>query len=419
MLALRERNFLLYWLGQAVSNVGNWMQVVALGWFVLQITNSPLALGLLGLAQSIPLFALSLVGGMLADRFPRLKLLLVTQSTAMLLALVLAVLASMGKPPLWSLLLVATLIAAVTAIDNPTRQAFLSDLVGKDLLLNAVALNATVYNGAAVIGPSLAGLLLLRVGATGCFLLNALSFLAVLVALVMIVIAKGQKPLEEQTTVVAIQQSDPDARPADFRSPDQLHLFVSSFRAFASLRQNYTIIAALGIAAATSLLGRPYLLLMPAFARTVQHVGPSGLGIMVAASGLGSLAGSLLLALLRSRQGLERLLLFCGSSFGLVLVIFALTPTFLPASLILIFCGAGATTTMTVANTLLQTSAPPEMRGRVMSLYTLIAAGLTPLGALVITGLGTWTGLEDATVLAGIGIVTVVALGYRMLRAIP
>ena len=189
MNALRERNFRLYWLGQAISNIGNWMQVVALGWFVLQIAGSPIALGLLGLAQFLPILVLSLAGGVLADRFTRLHLLLVTQSATMVLAFLLTLLALMGKPPLWSLLLVAALAAMVTAIDNPARQAFLSDLVGKDLLLNAVALNASVYNGAAVIGPSLAGLLLLRVGAAACFLLNALSFLAVLIALTMITLA--------------------------------------------------------------------------------------------------------------------------------------------------------------------------------------------------------------------------------------
>ncbi|HYT36847.1 MAG TPA: MFS transporter, partial [Ktedonobacteraceae bacterium] len=186
MIALRERNFRLYWLGQAISNIGNWMQVVALGWFILQLTGSPIALGMLGLAQFLPVLLLSLAGGILADRFLRLHLLMVTQSAAMALAFILTILALMGKPPLWSLLLIAALSAAVTAIDNPARQAFLSDLVGKDLLLSAVALNASVYNGAAVIGPSLAGLVLLRVGAAGCFLLNAFSFLAVLIALAVI-----------------------------------------------------------------------------------------------------------------------------------------------------------------------------------------------------------------------------------------
>ncbi len=193
MVALRERKFRLYWLGQAVSNIGNWMQVVALGWFILQLTGSPIALGMLGLAQFLPVLLLSLAGGILADRFLRLHLLMVTQSAAMALAFILTILTLMGKPPLWSLLLIAALSAAITAIDNPARQAFLSDLVGKDLLLSAVALNASVYNGAAVIGPSLAGLVLLRVGAAGCFLLNAFSFLAVLIALAVISIEKANQ----------------------------------------------------------------------------------------------------------------------------------------------------------------------------------------------------------------------------------
>ena len=397
MIALRERNFRLYWLGQAVSNIGNWMQVVALGWFILQLTGSPIALGLLGLAQFLPILLFSLVGGILADRFLRLHLLLVTQSAAMVLAFSLTILASMSKPPLWSLLLIAALSAAVTAIDNPARQAFLSDLVDKDLLLSAVALNASVYNGAAVIGPSLAGLVLLRVGAAGCFLLNAFSFLAVLVAL----------------AAISIEKTNQGRISLKFASRNKS--FTTSLREFGSLRHQSAILAVLGIAAATSLLGRPYLLLMPAFAREVQHVGPQGLGLMVAASGLGSLIGALLLASLRSSKRLEHLLLITGVCFGISLAIFALVSNFLLVSLVLICCGAGATMTMMVANTLLQTSAPSAMKGRVMSLYTLIAAGFTPLGAFIVTGISAKIGLEDATILVGIGVTIVVISGFQFI----
>lgn len=397
MIALRERNFRLYWLGQAVSNIGNWMQVVALGWFILQLTSSPIALGLLGLAQFLPILLFSLVGGILADRFLRLHLLLVTQSVAMVLAFSLTIVASMGKPPLWSLLLIAALSAAVTAIDNPARQAFLSDLVDKDLLLSAVALNASVYNGAAVIGPSLAGLVLLRVGAAGCFLLNALSFLAVLVAL----------------AAISIERTNHGRVNLTFASRNKS--FTTSLREFGSLRHQSAILAVLGIAAATSLLGRPYLLLMPAFAREVQHVGPQGLGLMVAASGLGSLTGALLLASLRSSKRLEHLLLITGVCFGISLAIFALVSNFLLISLVLICCGAGATMTMMIANTLLQTSASSAMKGRVMSLYTLIAAGFTPLGAFIVTGISAKIGLEDATILAGIGVTIVVISGFQFI----
>ncbi len=398
MVALRERKFRLYWLGQAVSNIGNWMQVVALGWFILQLTGSPIALGMLGLAQFLPVLLLSLAGGILADRFLRLHLLMVTQSAAMALAFILTILTLMGKPPLWSLLLIAALSAAITAIDNPARQAFLSDLVGKDLLLSAVALNASVYNGAAVIGPSLAGLVLLRVGAAGCFLLNAFSFLAVLIALAVISIEKAN-------------QGKVSLTPARGNKS-----FTTLLREFGSLRHKPAILAVLGIAAATSLLGRPYLLLMPAFAREVQHVGPQGLGLMVAASGLGSLIGAFLLASLRSSKRLEHLLFITGVCFGISLAIFALVPYFLPASLVLLGCGAGATMTMMVANTLLQTSAPSAMKGRVMSLYTLIAAGFTPLGAFIVTGMATKIGLEYATILAGIGVIIVVISGFQFIE---
>jgi MFS family permease len=396
MIALRNRNFRLYWLGQAVSNTGNWMQVVALGWFILQINSSPLALGLLGLAQSVPFFMFSLPGGMLADRFTRLNVLIVTQTALMVLAIALALLVLIGKPPLWSLLLVATLAAMVTAIDNPARQAFLSDLVPKEMLLNAIALNASVYNGAAVIGPSLAGILLLSIGAAGCFLLNAISFLAVLAALLII---RGRT--EDNVQIEAKASAVLPQRP--------LRLLT-----FTPLRHEYAILAVLVVAAAASLLGRPYLTLMPAFARLVQHVGPAGLGLMVAASGLGSLIGSILLASLRTPKRLEGLLIICGACFSLALATFALVSSLLPTLLILVFCGAGATMTMATANTLLQMKAPAHVRGRVMSLYTLIAAGFTPLGALLITGLGTAISLAGATVAGALGIMVIIA-GYRLL----
>lgn len=405
MIALRERNFRLYWFGQAISNIGNWMQIVALGWFVLQISGSTLALGFVGLAQSLPLFVLSFTGGMLADRFSRLHVLLVTQSSAMLLAVALAQLASLGKPPLWSLVLVAALAAAVTAIDNPARQAFLSDLVSKDGLLNAVALNASVYNGAAVIGPTLAGLLLLKIGAFGCFLLNAGSFLAVLVAL--LVIARGQRlslHKGKESLAAEVGQSNTPL------SPPRL----TTIRVLERLRHERVILTVLGVAAATSLLGRPYLLLMPAFAKSVQHVGPAGLGLMVACSGSGSLLGSIILAALTSSRRLPLWLAICGVGFGLVLIIFALMQSLSDALVLLILCGAGATMTMTVANTLLQIHAPAGMRGRVMSLYTLIAAGLTPLGVLVVSGLATFLGLSGATIAGGIGVAIVALVGYMM-----
>ena len=399
MIALRERNFRLYWLGQAVSNTGNWIQVVALGWFILQLNGSPVALGWLGLAQFLPIAALSLVGGVLADRFPRRSLLLVTQSTAMVLACILALLAWSGKPPLWSLLLVAALASTVTSIDNPARQAFLGDLVGKEAVLNAVALNAGVYNGAAVVGPSLAGLLLLRVGAAGCFALNALSFLAVIIALVLIV------PGKQPHVVPAYVEGNAPPANATKRAP--------SILSFSALRHERTIIAVLAIAAVLSLLGRPYLLLLPAFAKTVQHVGPQGLGLMTAASGLGSLAGALLLASLKSSKRLKRLLLICGVGFGFMLLLFALTPTLLLALLVLAGCGMGATMSMMVANIMLQTQAPPRMRGRVMSLYTLIAAGFTQAGVLIISGLSTLISLSGATVVAAIAVALAVTLGVR------
>ena len=404
MIALRERNFRLYWLGQAVSNTGNWMQVVALGWFILQLNGSPIALGWLGAAQFLPIAMLSLVGGVLADHFPRRSLLLVTQSSAMLLACLLALLAWSGRPPLWSLLLIAALTSTVTSIDNPARQAFLGDLVSKEAVLNAVALNAGVYNGAAVIGPSLAGLLLLHVGAAACFALNAITFLAAIVALCLIVPDKQPHREQEQRAGAISPLSSTERR--------------SPLSAFWNLRRERAIMVVLVIAAVVSLLGRPYLLLLPAFDKTVQHSGPQGLGLMTAASGLGSLAGALLLAALKSSKRLERLLLVCGVSFALALLLFALTPMLLLALFLLAGCGMGATMSMMVANTMLQTQAPTAMRGRVMSLYTLIAAGFTQAGVLLISGLSVLINLSGATVIAALTVALAVILGVRSIGLI-
>ena len=264
-----------------------------------------------------------------------------------------------------------------------------------EAVLQAVSLNASVYNGAAVIGPSLAGLLLVHVGVALCFSLNALSFLVVVIALLLI--DKKRLVLDREHAGAKVVHVRAIRR---LKTPGQLRI----------------ILVVLTIAATVSLLGRPYLLLLPAFARDVQRVGAQGLGVMVAASGLGSLVGAIFLASLRSSQPLKPLLLLCCAEFGIALTLFAGVPGFQVTLPLLFCCGAGATMTMMVANSWLQTAAPPDIRGRIMSLYTLIAAGFSQLGALLISGAAIWIGLEHTMLLAGLGVIFVILPGYLLLR---
>lgn len=366
--ALHYKNFTLLWSGLIVSNVGTWMQNVATGWLVLQLTDSPLWLGLLGLSFALPMIILPLVGGAVVDRVHRIRLLYFTQTGAMLVAFALAALTWLHLVNVWHMLMASFLVAALLAFDNPARQALIPDLVpGRDLL-NALSLNAATYNGAALIGPALAGVMLGPLGAAALFFLNGVSYLAVLLALF---------AMRDVRTHSGSQHAS---------------LGEAMTTGFAYAWRNRVILALLTLSALAAIFGRSYQNLLPIFARDIWHSGPEGYGLLLSAGGGGALIGAFGLASIRQvrRQGL--VLVVSGLLFSASLVAFAVSPG-LGAGLVLLFiAGVSSTVFGTIIATFIQMATPNELRGRVMSLYAITLIGLPSLGALGTGASAEWLG---------------------------
>jgi len=357
-LALRHRNFRLIWTGQIVSNVGTWMQSVGTGWLVLQLTNSPLWLGLLGLSFALPMIVLPLVGGAVVDRVDRIRLLYVTQTCQMLNAFVLALVTFLGLVTVWHILAASFVGATLLAFDNPARNALIPNVVPQRDLMNALALNGAIYSGAALVGPALAGALLAPLGAAALFFINGLSFFAMLAALNFL--------------------TDVPTHGGGKRIS-----FAASMRAGLSYAWHDRLLRVLlFLFAITSIFGRSYQVLLPVFARDLWHGGPQGYGLLLSSSGAGALVGAFGLAFLKELKHRERAFLVSGLVFSIALVLFAVSPTLLVGSLFLFVAGVAATAFGTLVATFIQVATPNELRGRVMSLYTVCLIGLSSLGAL-------------------------------------
>lgn len=366
--ALQYRNFKLLWYGLIVSNVGTWMQNVANGWLVLQLTNSPLWLGFLGLSFAIPMILLPPLAGPIVDRVNRIQLLLFTQSMQALTFITLGVLTWVGKVEVWHILIASFVSAILLAFDNPARQALVPGLVQPRDLLNALSLNSATYTGAALVGPALAGLLLEPLGAGTLFFLNGVSFLAVILALLV---------MRDVVTHSGGAQGT---------------LRDSFWKGLSYAWNDRFILALLILSALGAVFGRSYQNLLPAFSRDIWHAGSQGYGLLLAAAGGGALAGAFGLASFKRipKQGAVMLLgglIFCAS-----LIIFALSPFFVLALVLLFVAGVTSTVFSTIISTFIQLSVPNEMRGRVMSLYTVTLIGLPSLGALGSGALAEWLG---------------------------
>ena len=366
--ALRSRNFALLFSGLIVSNTGTWMQNVAGGWLVLQLTNSPLWLGLLGLSFALPMTILPLFAGAVVDRVHRIRLLYLTQTLQMLTAFVLAALTWLGVINVWHVLASEFMIGLLLAFDNPARQALIPDMVERRDLLNALSLNSATYNGAALIGPALAGAMLGPFGAGTLFFLNGLSYLAVLMAL----LAMRDVKL-------------PAKRP-------QGSLWASAMRGLDYAVRSRMVLALLLLSAVSSLFGRSYQVLLPIFARDIWRGGPEAYGLLLASAGAGALVGAFGLAAIREVRRHNLIMLVSGLLFSVSLIAFAISPN-LPLGIVLLFV-AGVTSTVlgTMIATFLQVDAPPELRGRVMSLYAITLIGLPSLGALGTGAFAQWLG---------------------------
>ena len=354
--ALRHRNFQLFFSGQLISLIGTWMQTVAQAWLVYRMTKSALLLGSVGFASQIPVFLVAPFGGITADRLNRQRLVIATQTAALILAGILAALTLTGVVQVWHIFVLAALLGVVNAFDIPARQSFLVDMVGKEDLMNAIALNSSMFNGARVIGPAIAGILVAKIGEGWCFAANSISYIAVIVGLSLMHVHCVPR--------------------ASKRSP--IENIIEGFRWVNHTRVVRALLLLLGL---VSLVGMPYTVLMPIFADKILHGGARGLGILMGATGVGALFGALTLAAKTGVKGLGRWVAFACGSFGVSLFLFSFSRSFWLSVALLLPAGYSMMLQMACSNTLVQTMVPDPLRGRVMSVYSMMFMGMAPFGA--------------------------------------
>jgi MFS family permease len=355
--ALRHRNYRLFFIGQLISLIGTWMQMVAQSWLVYRLTGSSFLLGTVGFASQIPVFLLAFIGGAVADRFNRHKIVIATQTAAMILAFILSVLTLTHTVRVWHIVVLAALLGIVNAFDMPGRQAFIVQLVEKKDLMNAIALNSSIFNGARILGPSIAGILIAGIGEGWCFFANGVSYIAVIVGLL-------------------LMKLGPSLPAARSRSG-----FRNLLEGFVYVRRMRTIRALLLLLALVSLVGMPYSVLMPIFADKILDVGARGLGILMGATGIGALIGAMSLAVRSGTKGLGKLVAYTAAGFGASLILFSASRSFWLSALFLVPVGFSFMVQMAATNTLIQTMVPDHLRGRVMAVHIMMFMGMAPFGS--------------------------------------
>lgn len=384
-----NRNFRLFYFGQAISLSGTWMQTIAQAWLVLQLTNSKIALGTVTLLQFLPITMFVLFAGVLADRVPKRNFIVCTQTLAMIQAFILAVLVWSGAIQLWHLYVLAFVLGIANAFEQPTRQAFVVEMVGRDDLMNAVTLNAGLFNAARLAGPAIGGVIIAWIGVKMAFLLNGISFLPVIAALLMMRMSElyGQSRVRSPGRVNPLAELKEGIQYA-FSTPAALLIII--------------LVAIIGT------FGYNFTVMLPLVDKYVLNQGASGLGFLTAAVGLGALISALWLA---GRKSATKFILFTGAgAFSLLLGAVALSQWFWVTMLFLLLLGLANTAFASTANTSLQLATPDHLRGRVMSLYMLLFAGSTPIGGFLTgwladrLGVQTAIGIEAAFCLAGLGV---------------
>lgn len=391
--SLRIYNYRVYFFGQLVSLVGTWMQTTGQAWLVLKLSGSPLALGTVTTLQFLPITLLTLFGGVFADRLPKRRLLIATQSAAMVQALVLGLLVVTGWVELWHVYLLALCLGVINAFDGPVRQSFVVELVGREQLVNAVALNSSIFNMARVLGPGVGGVAIAVVGLSTTFFLNAVSFLAVITSYLVMDAARFQEVPRRTASGNVLSQVAEGIR-YSWRTPTVLFLF--------------TLLAVIGT------FGYNFTVVIPLVAEFVLKVGPGKFGLLTSAMGVGSLIAALALA--AAGQASLRALLLAAAAFVVVFAAIAVSRWYFLTALLFVFLGAAAVMFSTTINTTLQLIVPDELRGRVMSIFFLLFAGSTPFGGYATGLFGEYIGvpqtlmIEAAICAAGIA----VALGYRL-----
>jgi MFS family permease len=377
--ALSHRNYRLFFGGQGISLIGTWMQQIAMSWLVYRLTGSALLLGVVGFTSRIPTFLLASLAGVLADRWNRHRVLVITQTLSMIQAMILAILVLTGAIAVWHIIFLSLSLGLINALDIPTRQSFVVDMIEKrEDLGNAIALNSSIVNGARLIGPSVAGMLIATLGEGMCFLLNGLSFIAVIFALLAMKITPKKREAQSSKVFQGLKEG-----------------FSYAF-GFAPIR---SVLLLLGL---VSLMGMPFAVLMPIFAEKILHGGPQALGFLSGATGVGAIAGSIYLASRKSVLGLGRIIVISSNLFGIGLIGFSLSRLFWLSLLMMLLIGFGMMVEMASSNTVLQTIVEEDKRGRIMSFYTMAFMGMVPFGSLLAGTLANNIGAPNTVMIGGV-----------------
>ncbi len=364
--ALQHRNFQLFIAGQLVSLIGTWMQSTAQLWLVYKLTNSAALLGVFGFANQIPILLLASIGGYVGDRYDRHRSVIATQTASMILAFVLAGLTLTGSihgpRGAWAVISIAFLVGIVNAFDVPIRQAFLVQMVGKEDLPNAIALNSSMFNGARVVGPAIAGFAIAWIGEGWCFFLNGVSFLAVIIALLAMRLTRVERKPSTESPLRSLLQG------------------------FRFAMSDLPIRSALLLLSWLSLLGLQYSVFLPIFANDILHGGPRGLGVLMSSAGVGAVLGALHFAARTEFTGLARWIAATATTCGIGLIIFSQSRVFWLSMVVLFVVGFSATVQMAATNTIIQSRVPDELRGRIMAVYATMFMGVQPIGSLLAGG---------------------------------
>ncbi|MGC1105404.1 MAG: MFS transporter [Candidatus Acidiferrales bacterium] len=390
--ALQYRNFQLFFGGQLISLIGTWMDNVAEAWLVYRLTGSSLLLGTVAFAGQIPVFLLAPLGGMAADRLNRRSIVIATQTSSMVLAGILAALTISGRVKVWEVIALASLMGVVNAFDIPARQAFLVEMVGREDLMNAIALNSSMFNGARVIGPAIAGILVASIGEGWCFFANSVSYTAVIAGLLLMKINRRavQAPVASALEHIA--------------------------EGFRFVRHTMPIFALLLLLGLVSLVAMPYSVLMPIFAARILHGDARTLGMLMGATGVGALTGALVLASRTGLKGLGSWVAFSCVGFGAALILFSFSHWYLVSVAFLVPVGFFMMVQMASSNTLIQAMVPDRLRGRTMAVYSMMFMGMAPLGSLLAGALGNRIGAQWTVALGGFG---AIIGGFIFARQLP
>ena len=385
--ALSHRNFRLFFVGQGISLVGTWMQNVGEGWLILTLTNSPFYVGLTSALSSLGVLLFSLYAGVIADRVDKRRVIIYMQVAFMLEAFTVSILVWTHVVAVWQVLLLATALGLASAFDIPMRQSFIVEMVGKEDLMNAIALNSSLFNGARVIGPAIAGVLIGALGIAWCYFLNGLSYIAVIAGLLMMRLPYNPNPARTTSAWTGFRE------------------------VLAYLRGDRRLRVLMLLTAILSVFGFPYISMMPVFARDVLHRGAAGYGALTSSIGIGAVIGALGVALASARiRRRGRLMLIGGTAFGILLILFSASRALGLSMALLALTGCAMIVNNSLTNTLIQTAAPDHLRGRVMGFYSFVFVGMAPFGAFMFGLVGEHIGVPETLAIGG----AIVAIGVTL-----